>query len=159
MPISVISSALRHGFSRGEWIGQDVSELSRYVDVISPMFYPSHYTGGYAAGYGDRRIYYTIYLSCKRALELAPGVHLRPYIQAFYYRENQDNYGVDYIGWELDGLKRAGCEDFIFWNDLSEYTILIRGLRKYRGGNGGPLPPELRSSIPRKLPFSDMVER
>ncbi len=159
VPISVDLFGFNAIYQWGEWIGQDVSELSRYVDVISPMFYPSHYTGGYAAGYGDRRIYYTIYLSCKRAMELAPGVHLRPYIQAFYYRENQDNYGVDYIGWELDGLKRAGCEDFIFWNDLSEYTILIRGLRKYRGGDGGPLPPELRSSIPRKLPFPDMVER
>ncbi|MBN2078635.1 MAG: hypothetical protein JW838_06690 [Spirochaetes bacterium] len=159
VPISVDLFGFNAIYQWGEWIGQDVSDLSRYVDVISPMFYPSHYTGGYAASYGDRRIYYTIYLSCKRAMELAHGVHLRPYIQAFYYKENQDNYGVDYIGWELDGLKRAGCEDYIFWNDLSEYTILIRGLRKYRGVDGGGLPPDIRSSIPRKLPFSDMVER
>jgi hypothetical protein len=159
VPISVDLFGFNAIYQWGEWIGQDIGELSRYVDVISPMFYPSHYTGGYAAGYGERRIFYTIYLSCTRAKELAPGVHLRPYIQAFYYRENQDNYGVDYIGWELEGLKRAGCDDFIFWNDLSEYTILIRGLRKYRGVDGGTLPAELRSSIPRKLPFSDMVER
>ncbi|MBP7738335.1 MAG: hypothetical protein KA369_20340 [Spirochaetes bacterium] len=143
----------------GEWIGHDVSELSRHVDAISPMFYPSHYTGGYAAGYGDRRIYYTIYLSCKRARELAGGALLRPYIQAFYYKDNADKYCVDYIGWELDGLKNSGVKDYIFWNDLSEYTILIRGLRKYRGEGEGPVPPEIRAAVPKKLPFDAMVEK
>ena len=159
VPISVDLFGYNAIYQWGEWIGQDVTEVSRYVDAISPMFYPSHYTGGYAAGYGDRRIYYTIYLSCKRARELAGGVLLRPYIQAFYYKDNSDNYCVDYIGWELDGLKDSGCPDYIFWNDLSEYTILIRGIRKYRGLGGGPVPPEIRSSIPKKLPFNTMVEK
>ncbi|TFH40343.1 MAG: hypothetical protein E4G96_07680, partial [Chrysiogenales bacterium] len=119
IPLSIDLFGFNAIYQWGEWIGQDVSELSRYVDVISPMFYPSHYTGGYAAGYGAERVFYTIFLSCKRALELCGGAHLRPYIQAFYYRDNEDNYCVDYIGWELEGLKRAGCGDYIFWNDLS----------------------------------------
>ena len=159
VPISVDLFGYNAIYQWGEWIGQDVTEVSRYVDAISPMFYPSHYTGGYAAGYGDRRIYYTIYLSCKRARELAGGVLLRPYIQAFYYKDNSDGYCVDYIGWELDGIKNSGCSDYIFWNDLSEYTILIRGLRKYRGQGGGPVPPEIKSAVPKKLPFNTMVEK
>ncbi|HOD14600.1 MAG TPA: putative glycoside hydrolase [Spirochaetota bacterium] len=159
VPVSVDLFGYNAIYQWGEWIGQDVTELSRYVDAISPMFYPSHYTGGYAAGYGNRRIYYTIYLSCKRARELAGQVLLRPYIQAFYYKDNSDGYCVDYIGWELDGLKDSGCPDYIFWNDLSEYTILIRGLRQYRGLGGGPVPPEVRSAIPKKLPFETMVEK
>jgi len=159
VPISIDLFGYNAIYQWGEWIGHDVSELSRYVDAISPMFYPSHYTGGYAASYGDRRIYYTIYLSCKRAKELAGGVILRPYIQAFYYRDNADKYCVDYIGWELDGLKDSGVADYIFWNDLSEYTILIRGLRKYRGMGEGPVPPEIRASIPKKLSFDAMVEK
>ncbi len=158
-PISIDLFGYNAIYQWGEWIGHDVSELSRYVDAISPMFYPSHYTGGYAASYGDRRIYYTIYLSCKRTRELAEGVHLRPYIQAFYYKDNADKYCVDYIGWELDGLKNSFVTDYIFWNDLSEYTILIRGLRKYRGMGEGPVPPEIRASIPKKLPFDTMVEK
>ncbi len=159
VPITIDLFGYNAIYQWGEWIGHDVSELSRYVDVISPMFYPSHYTGGYAAGYGERRIYYTIYLSCKRAKELAGGVILRPYIQAFYYKDNADKYCVDYIGWELDGLKNSGVKDYIFWNDLSEYTILIRGLRKYYGMGEGPVPPEVRASIPKKLPFDTMVEK
>jgi hypothetical protein len=86
-------------------------------------------------------------------------VLLRPYIQAFYYKDNSDGYCVDYIGWELDGIKNSGMSDYIFWNDLSEYTILIRGLRKYRGMGGGPLAPEVRASIPKKLPFDTMVRK
>jgi hypothetical protein len=141
----------------GEWIGQDVSELSRYVDVLSPMFYPSHYTGGYAQGYGTRRIFYTVYLSCKRARELSGGVILRPYIQAFYYKDNSDGYCPDYIGMELDAVKKSGLSGYIFWNDLTEYAVLIRGLRKYRGLGDGPVPVNVRSLIPKKLPFREMV--
>jgi hypothetical protein len=143
----------------GNWIGQDIAELARYVDVVSPMFYPSHYGGSYAADYGDKRIYYIIYLSCKRTKELIGDAHLRPYIQAFYYKENTDNYCVDYIGWELEGLKNCGHTDFIFWNNLQEYTILIRGLRKYRGFDHGPLSAQFLASIPRKLPFSSVLEK
>lgn len=158
VPISIDIFGYTAIYQWGDWIGQDVTELSRYVDVISPMFYPSHYTGGYAAGYGAKRIFYTIYLSCKRARELSGSVIIRPYIQAFYYKDNSDGYCVDYIGWELDGLAKSGMKDYIFWNDLSEYTILIRGLRKYRGTGEGPVPPAVRDYIPKKLPFDSMVE-
>jgi hypothetical protein len=158
LPISIDIFGYTAIYQWGDWIGQDVTELSRYVDVISPMFYPSHYTGGYAAGYGAKRIYYTIYLSSKRARELSGGAIIRPYIQAFYYKDNADGYCVDYIGWELDGLADSGMKDYIFWNDLSEYTILVRGLRKYRGMGDGPLPPPVREYIPKKLPFDLMVE-
>ncbi len=159
VPISVDLFGYNAIYQWGDWIGQDISELSPYVDAVSGMFYPSHYTGGYAAGYGPKRIYYTIYLSCKRSRELAGGVLHRPYIQAFYYKDNSDGYCVDYIGWELDGIKDSGAKDYIFWNDLSEYSILIRGLRKYRGMGEGPVPAEIKAKIPRKLPFETMVEK
>lgn len=158
VPLSIDLFGYNAIYQWGTWIGQDVTALSRYVDVISPMFYPSHYTGGYAYSYGAKRIYYTIYISCKRVKELAGGVHIRPYIQAFYYKENTDNYCVDYIGWELDGLKESGLTDYIFWNDLSEYKILLRGMRKYLGLGEGPLPPEMLKIIPKKLPLEDVVE-
>lgn len=159
VPISIDLFGYNAISKMGNWIGQDIAELARYVDVVSPMFYPSHYGGSYASHYGDKRIYYIIYLSCKRTKELIDGAHLRPYIQAFYYKENTDNYCVDYISWELNGLKNCGLQDYIFWNDLHEYTILIRGLRKYMGLGGEPLSGEISASIPRKLPFSSVLEK
>lgn len=159
VPISIDLFGYNAISKMGNWIGQDITELSRYVDVVSPMFYPSHYGGGYAADYGDKRIYYIIYLSCKRTKELIGGAHLRPYIQAFYYKENTDNYGIDYIGWEMDGLKQAGLEDFIFWNNLHEYETLIRGVQKYLGTPDSPLTAEILADLPRKLPFSSVLEK
>ena len=97
-------------------------------------------------------------LSCKRSIELTKGVHIRPYIQGFYYKDNWDNYCPDYISWERNGLKKSGLKDYIFWNDLSGYDILIRGLRKYHGLGDGPVPPDIKASIPKKLPFKKMVE-
>ncbi len=159
VPISIDLFGYNAISKMGNWIGQDIAELAQYVDVVSPMFYPSHYGGSYASHYGDKRIYYIIYLSCKRTKELIGGAHLRPYIQAFYYKENTDNYCVDYISWELDGLKNCGLTDYIFWNDLHEYTILIRGVRKYMGFDGGPLSGEILAGIPRKLSFSSVLEK
>ncbi|MEJ2664928.1 MAG: putative glycoside hydrolase, partial [Spirochaetia bacterium] len=159
VPISIDLFGYNAISKMGNWIGQDITEMSRYVDVVSPMFYPSHYGGSYAADYGDKRIYYIIYLSCKRTKELIGDARLRPYIQAFYYKDNSDNYCVDYIGWELDGLKNAGLHDFIFWNNLHEYETLIRGLRKYQGLGDGPLSAEVLANIPHKLPFSSVLEK
>jgi hypothetical protein len=159
VPISIDLFGYNAISKMGNWIGQDVTELSRYVDVVSPMFYPSHYGGSYAADYGDKRVHYIIYLSCKRTKELIGGAQLRPYIQAFYYKENTDNYGIDYIGWELEGLKQAGLEDFIFWNNLHEYETLIRGMQKYLGTPDSALTAEILADLPRKLPFSSVLEK
>jgi hypothetical protein len=166
VPISVDLFGYNSIYTWGNWIGQNITLLSEYVDVVSPMFYPSHYTGGYAMGYGEhgfgtdpeKRIYYTISLSCKRAKELAAGALIRPYLQGFYYRDNSDQYCVDYIGWELDGLKSAGLTDYIFWNDLVEYTILIKGIRKYYAIDGGVTTSEHLHDFPKKLPWDQMIE-
>lgn len=158
VPVSVDLFGFQAVYKYGLWIGQDITEMSAWVDAVSPMFYPSHYTGQYAYGYGERKIYYTILISCKRAIELIGEAYLRPYIQAFYYKENTDNYGVDYIGEELNGVKDAGASDYIFWNNLSEYVILLKGSRKYFEGITGPLPQAIIDMIPTKLSWSQITE-
>jgi hypothetical protein len=158
VPISIDVFGYQAVYKFGRWIGQDITEMSAQVDAVSPMFYPSHYSGGYAANYGDKRIYYTIYLSCKRAIELVGGAHLRPYIQGFYYRDNSDGYCVDYIGWELDGVKKAGATDYIFWNDLSEYVILVKGMRQYLGDKVLPTSTEIKANLPKKLNYESIIE-
>jgi hypothetical protein len=157
IPISFDLFGYNGVYKWGNFIGQDITELTRYVDVVSSMYYPSHYTGGFGWHYGDKRIYYTILISCKRALEMTNGVIHRPYLQAFYYKDNEDKYGVDYIVQELQAIKDAGLSDYIFWNDLSERTIMVRGINKYHG-KGDQLTPEMRANIPQKIPFDQILE-
>jgi hypothetical protein len=157
-PISIDLFGYQAVYKFGRWIGQDITEMAAQVDAVSPMFYPSHYSGGYAANYGDQRIYYTIYLSCKRALELIGNAHLRPYVQGFYYRNNEDDYCVDYIGWEMNGLKASGTADFIFWNDLSEYVILVKGMRRYLGDKVLPTSTEIKKDLPKKMTYESIIE-
>jgi hypothetical protein len=159
VPISIDLFGYQAVYKFGRWIGQDITEMAAQVDVVSPMFYPSHYGGGYAAGYPGKEIYYTIKLSCKRAQELLNGAILRPYIQAFYYKDNADNYCVDYIGWELDGLKDSHTNDFIFWNDLHEYVILVKGMRQYLGDKKLPTAAGIRAALPQKKRFSSILEK
>jgi len=157
-PVSIDLFGYNAVYKLGNWIGQDIQLLSRYVDAICPMFYPSHYTGGFAAHYGKKRIYYIIKISCKRAKELTKGVHHRPYIQAFRYKTNWDKYSPPYIGWQLDGLKDSGIKDYIFWNNLVHFKTWIRGMRLYQG-KGATLPRNVRKMIPKKKRFESVLEK
>ena len=159
VPISIDLFGFQAVYKFGRWIGQDITEMAAQVDAVSPMFYPSHYSGGYAEGYKNKQIYYTILLSCKRAQELLNGSILRPYIQAFYYKDNKDNYCVDYIGWELDGIKDSHTSDYIFWNDLSEYVILVKGMRQYLGDKQLPTSTGIKAILPKKKPYSSILEK
>jgi len=154
-PISIDLFGYMAIYKAGNSIGQDLPVMARYVDVVSPMFYPSHFSSSFAAGFGSKQIYYLMLISCKRAKELMGGAYLRPYIQAFYYKSNWYNYGPDYIGWELDAIKASGNGDFIFWNNLVEYSVLIGGMKKYLGANPAA---GAATQAPKKLPFDSVLE-
>ncbi|MBN1524869.1 MAG: hypothetical protein JW904_10320 [Spirochaetales bacterium] len=144
VPISIDIFGYMAVYKYGNSIGQDIAEMAQYVDVVSPMFYPSHYSRSYGHGFGDRQVYYIILLSCKRTKELIGETILRPYIQAFYYKDDWDKFGVDYIGWELDGIFDSGNTDYIFWNASMNHKVLVEGMLKYenerqkKGADGKP---------------------
>ncbi|RPJ05712.1 MAG: hypothetical protein EHM28_11505, partial [Spirochaetaceae bacterium] len=154
-PLSIDLFGYMAIYKAGNSIGQDIPLMSKYVDVVSPMFYPSHYSPTFAAGFGSKQIYYLMLISCKRAKELMGGAYLRPYIQAFYYKTNWDKYQPDYIGWQLDAIKDSGNSDFIFWNNLSEYDVLINGMKKYLGAAS---TSGATTQTPKKLPFESVLE-
>lgn len=94
-------------------IGQRPEELSRQLDAVSPMVYPSHYSDGWL-GFADPNDYpYEVTADAidDAAPRLAAGAVLRPWLQAFWWTSAQikasimaaEDRGVGWILWNAPG--------------------------------------------------------
>ncbi|OXM16905.1 putative glycoside hydrolase [Paenibacillus herberti] len=115
-----------------EGIGQDFVKISKYVDVISPMIYPSHYsTGWYGAKAPDRAPYQVIKGSMVDThKKLDPiGDHkpvIRPWIQDFTAswlgKGNYMKYGKNEVEAQIKALNDTGVKEYLLWNAGNNYT-------------------------------------
>jgi len=113
-----------------EGIGQDFNKISTYVDVISPMVYPSHYsTGWFNQKHPDTAPYEVVYgamMDTHKKLEEIAEVKpiIRPWIQDFTARwlDVYIPYGVKEVEAQIRALQDAGIEEFLLWNSGNVYT-------------------------------------
>ena len=118
-----------------EGIGQDFEKISRHVDVICPMIYPSHYsTGWYGSVVPDAAPYTTINgaivdthekLETLRLEGLKPII--RPWIQDFTasWIKGYIKYNKNEIEEQIKALRNNGVEEFLLWNSGNTYTPLV----------------------------------
>jgi len=113
-----------------EGIGQDFEKISKYVDVISPMVYPSHYsTGWYGSKVPDANPYVTIDGAMKDTHKKLDSLGdfkpvIRPWIQDFTasWVQGYIKYGVKEIEDQIRALKDNGIDEFLLWNASNRYT-------------------------------------
>jgi len=113
-----------------EGIGQDFEQISKYVDVISPMIYPSHYTAGwFGSPVPDAAPYVTIDGAMKDTFEklepLGPFKPVvRPWIQDFTasWVRGYIKYGKKEVEDQIRALKDNGIDEFLLWNAVNRYT-------------------------------------
>ena len=125
----------------GNWIGQNIEIFSEYVDVISPMFYPSHFPATFMGEIPYLERAYRVYADgVRRAKRLVQGrSYIRPYVQAFLIgRELEmeaDRYGR-YLTRQLEGNRTAGAAGFTLWNASNRYYMVTEPLQPYLGTGG-----------------------
>lgn len=115
-----------------EGIGQDFVKISKNVDIISPMVYPSHYTAGwFGSPVPDKAPYQTIKGSMedthKKLDELDEKKPIiRPWIQDFTAswlgNGNYAKYGKKEIEEQIRALNDTGVDEFLLWNASNRYT-------------------------------------
>ncbi|MCI3923858.1 putative glycoside hydrolase [Paenibacillus sp. TRM 82003] len=113
-----------------EGIGQDFEAISKYVDVICPMIYPSHYTTGwFGSKVPDANPYATIDGALKDThTKLEPlgdfKPIVRPWIQDFTasWVKGYIKYGKKEIEDQIRALHDNGVEEFLLWNAVNRYT-------------------------------------
>ena len=136
VPISTDLFGFNSWYRAGNFIGQDIGVLAEYADVISPMFYPSHFPSHFLhdRSYVDRA--YAIYeTGVRRAQRMVQGrAHIRPYVQAFLIgpelRMEEDEYGR-YLTRQLDGNRAAAGSGFTLWNASNRYYMVTEPLQPY----------------------------
>lgn len=102
-------------------IGQTLGKMTRRVDAVSPMMYPSHYARGeYGLSDPNREPYKIISWGLRDAKRKLGGAEkLRPYLQDFSLGFK---YGPAQVRAQLRAARRQGVESWILWNPLNRYT-------------------------------------
>ncbi|MFW5643394.1 MAG: putative glycoside hydrolase [Alkalispirochaeta sp.] len=122
-----------NGWYRMSYLGQDIALLARYVDVISPMLYPSHFPREFRGdlGYLDwaEMIYREGVARGRRITE--DHVLIRPYVQSFLIGGELDfetPYYTEYLQRQIKGTLDAGGSGFTLWNFSGRYYMVEGGL-------------------------------
>jgi hypothetical protein len=117
------------GWARiSNWVAQNIEMYSRYVDVIQPMFYPSHFPREFLGSMAYLpRAEYIYQEGTRRSAYIVEGRSIiRPYVQAFriggelsFTPPVYASYLVDQVRGALQGAARG----FTLWNASNDYYM------------------------------------
>ena len=129
IPISTDLYGFNSWYRMGNWIGQNIEMLADYVDVISPMYYPSHFPSSFLKDmeYLDRAKY--IYSEGTRRAQIITENRslIRPYVQAFLIgKELKMEYEeyTSYLDVQIEGIEAAGGSGYTMWNNSNRYYMV-----------------------------------
>ncbi len=113
--------------------GQRIERIAPFVDVISPMLYPSHFNAGFD-GFSRPadQPYYFYDVGVQKVLEKAGREKVvRPWIQAFKWRVS--NYNPAYVQEQIRGNHAGGGVGWLMWNAGNQYDTVydaITGMKE-----------------------------
>ena len=127
-PISIDIYGANGWYRTGARTGQEVELLAPWVDVICPMYYPSHFEQHFLAQNPPELRPWRIYFQgTLRTARIARGqAVVRPYAQAFFLNVSYDRkyYNADYVRRQLEGVRDAGTGGLTYWNNSGRYEDL-----------------------------------
>ena len=115
--------------------GQDIVQMAKYCDVLSPMIYPSHFFGmDNIARPGDAPEHF-IGESMDRfeLITKGSGVVIRPWLQAFHWRTR--TYSPEYIKIQVATARTKGGIGFLFWNAANDYSKPFTAMPEMKAEN------------------------
>ncbi len=139
-PVGIDIYGANGWFRTGARTGQDVGLLAPYLDVVSPMFYPSHFEQRFLAQPPAQDRPYRIYEGggLRTAHFARNRVVVRPWVQAFYLDVSYDRmyYGDGYVKGQIAGVRDSRNEGMLFWNNSGRYqdipVLELTGDRRLR---------------------------
>jgi hypothetical protein len=124
-PISIDIYGANGWYRTGARTGQEVELLAPWVDVICPMYYPSHFEQHFLAqNPPELRPWRIYYHGTLRTSRIARGqAIIRPYAQAFFLNVSYDRkyYNPDYVLRQVEGVRAAGSGGLTYWNNGGRY--------------------------------------
>lgn len=131
IPIGIDLYGFNSWYHAGAVIGQDIIMLSRNVQIISPMYYPSHFgSRWFVTKPKSLRSYRILKTGTARAIELVSrNAIIRPYLQAFNYKSS--TFGKVYLLNQAQGVFDANSKSFLYWNIRGDYRKLLSAFKKW----------------------------
>lgn len=123
VPVSIDIYGFNAWYGFGNLIGQDIQFLSRFVDAVYPMVYPSHFGPSFYVRYsGLERPYMIVRDSTIRSIYLSRGrTVIRPWIQDWNY--NSPGWGPEYILKQVKGIHDGEGKSYSFWNPGGDHSM------------------------------------
>jgi len=115
-------------------VGQEWEPLTKSVDVLLPMVYPSHYPhGSFGIPYPNSQPYNVIHIAISSARERnaalgITGQHVRPWLQAFTL--GPPKYGAAELEEEKRAVYDSGYDSWVMWNPGSQYDVFRPAFEK-----------------------------
>ncbi len=120
------------GWGRPEDIqitGQKIEDLAKYCDVVSPMIYPSHFSGPFQGiSHPADQPFELVLQSYRRFSRLLKNsnVTIRPWIQAFPY--GTSTFDKAYVLEELRALAQSKSRGWLLWSAGNVYQVSWQAL-------------------------------
>lgn len=153
-PIGIDIYGANGWYRSGTRTGQDVELMAPYVDVICPMFYPSHFEQDFLAYTPIIERPYRIYFygTYRNTVIARSQVLVRPWIQAFYLNVSFDRrfYDKDYVLRQMYGVRDATESGYMYWNNGGRYTDISPDIGDAKNGSAYPWEKAERDKSVRK---------
>ncbi len=113
-------------------VGQVLEKMAPHLDVICPMFYPSHFPRGFLGKQSPGEFPEMIMESSMRSMMNRTGKPIRPWIQGFWYSPQQ-------IVAQIDGIENASGSSWSIWSPTGRYGLSYKAMAA-RSGVSLPRP-------------------
>ena len=136
-------------------VGQVLKQIIPHVDVICPMFYPSHFPENFLNLQNPGQYPYTIMKSSLEEIKKRTDKEVRPWIQGFWYTPEQINA-------QLRGIMECDIPAWTVWQPSGKYGPTFEALAA-RMGDSFPEPEfypsieDLKESDDRIMPGQNKI--
>jgi hypothetical protein len=129
-------------------VGQVLEQISPHVDVICPMFYPSHFPENFLSLENPGQYPYKIMKLSLEEMKKRTEKEIRPWIQGFWYSPEE-------IDKQFQGVMESRVKSWTVWNPSGRYSETFDALA-IRAGVQFP-KPEFYPSIKELRNHDDLV--
>jgi hypothetical protein len=129
-PLGVIISADVFGLTAWKTddfgVGQVLEKMAPHLDVICPMFYPSHFPSGFLGKKAPGEFPELIMEASMRSMMKRTDKPIRPWVQGFWYPMQQ-------IVAQIDGIENASGSSWSIWSPTGRYGLSYQAMAARSG--------------------------
>ena len=129
-------------------VGQVLEQITPHVDVVCPMFYPSHFPENFLGLKDPGRFPYDIMKASLEEMKKRTAAEVRPWIQGFWYPPQE-------IEAQLRAVSEKDIPSWAVWSPSGRYSETFHALA---GLSGTPFPePEFYPRLEALRKHDDLV--